>query len=134
MKGFTMQLQDGKMLVVLKVGKSIVLELPHLAGVKEHDSILLEFKLNEFKVFTNKLKELAVIVWGNIEPKEAISEASDYYEYYDKELDNNGYFTFNASKGFIQVCQVYDNNSRIYKFNKRKMQSLLFDLDKEVAE
>lgn len=134
MKGFLVDSKDGNDLIVIQVGKSIVLELPHLAGKKDYSQQVIKLSTNAFKTFYEKLKELAEITWGNIEPKEATSEASDYYEYYDKELDNNGYFSFNVSKGCIQVTQVYEFNSRVYKFNKRKMQSLLFDLEEEVIE
>lgn len=134
MKCFHAYGKDGYKLAVTQVGRSIVFELPHLAGEIDYSLQTIELSNRDFKFFYNKLKELAEITWPNIDPKEADSEASDYYEYYDRELDNNGYLSINPIKGAICVIQVSDFNSRVYKFNKRRMQSLLFELEKEVAE
>jgi hypothetical protein len=69
-------------------------------------------------------------VWNNLTPKEAQSEASDFFEYYDKELDNNGYLRIGESILLIERPSLESN--RMYQFNKRKMESFLYVLLKKI--
>lgn len=110
-------------------GKSIEFHIKEIAKEEVNEPIVVEFP--SFSAFAKELFRLANEVWPGIEPKEANSDASDYYEYYDKEFDNNGYLSFDYGKSRITVDQVEYYESRVYKFNKRKMQSFLFDLIKE---
>ena len=107
-------------------GKSIEWRIDNLVGESVDRWIGLE--VPDFNEFSQGVFSLAEEVWPDIKPLEAKSEASDYYEYYDKEYDNNGYLTLNPTEKSINVTQVAYCESRVYKFNKRKMQSFLFDL------
>lgn len=114
------------------VGKSIEWDV---TGLKDMAlDTYIDLKIDDFFAFAMDVKELAEEVWPGIEPKEATSYASDYDEYYDKKLDNNGSLKLNFNESILRVSQVAYYESRVYKFNKRKMQSFLFDLEKEVTE
>jgi len=58
---------------------------------------------------------------GNIRPKKAFSLGADY----DRELDNNGYLWITKNKVSIKRPSI--DNVRLYQYNKRKMESFLFD-------
>lgn len=97
---------------------------------KKYTKIFL-FTDCEFKEFIEYIQFVSNQVWKNIIPKEAQSEASDYYEYYDKELDNNGYLMIGENNLSIERPSLESN--RMYQFNKRKMESFLYDLQKKTA-
>lgn len=64
--------------------------------------------------------------WDNFEPKEANSFSSDYYEYYDRKLDNEGHLRI--SEHALTIERPVQGVSRCYQFNKARMQSFMFDL------
>lgn len=88
----------------------------------------LEFTLEGFQELVSYLENVSNSAWINLIPKEADSLGADYYEYYDKELDNNGYLTTRDFFLFLERPSL--DSSRFYKFNKRKMESFLYDLKK----
>jgi hypothetical protein len=94
----------------------------------EHYQATLEFTASEFENFIVHLEDISNKAWNNFSPKEADSLGSDYYEYYDKDLDSNGYLTVRDDWIFIERPSL--DSSRFYKFNKRKMESFLYDLKK----
>lgn len=64
----------------------------------------------------------------NFNPFEATSESSDYYEYYDKKFDSNGYMEILLNGFSIERPSI---DSRVlYKFNKRRFESFIYDLNK----
>lgn len=76
------------------------------------------------------LEDIASHSWKGFEPKVADSFGADHYEYYDREFDNNGYSS--VSKNTITLTapnQLKEHGSciRMYKFNKRKFESFIFD-------
>lgn len=73
--------------------------------------------------------------WVDISLKDVTSFGNDYGEYYDKELGNDGGISISA-KGlmFSRVgAHLEGNPSRLFKFNKAKIQTFLYDL-KNVIE
>jgi len=72
------------------------------------------------------LEEVILDVWPGLEPKAATSLASDCTEYYDKELDNNGYLTLCGNRFGIDAPTK--DHERAFVLNKRKAQDLLFDI------
>lgn len=94
----------------------------------EHYQCLLEFSQEGFKEFVEYIEEISNKSWVGLTPKEADSLGADYCEYYDKELDGNGYLT-HKDYWFLMERPSLDS-SRFYKFNKRKMESFLYDLKK----
>ena len=93
-----------------------------------------EFSQDEFKEFVAYMEQIANEAWKNFAPKEADSLGADYAEYYDREIDNNGYLRI--GKHFINLegpaNQPKTDNPmvRLYKFNKRKFESFIYDLRK----
>ena len=92
------------------------------------------FTQDEFKEFLVYMEQIANESWKNFAPKEAVSPGSDYWEYYDRDFDNNGYLT--VGKYYINLegpaSQPKTSNPivRLYKFNKRKFESFVYDLRK----
>ena len=73
------------------------------------------------------LKEQATQVWKTFAPKEADSFGADYWEFYDKNTDNNGYLE--VSKGALVFQSPSDETTLLYQFNKRKMESFIYDME-----
>ncbi|AMB18747.1 hypothetical protein BH780_gp164 [Bacillus phage Eldridge] len=82
--------------------------------------------LEEFNEFSSYMYQVATKVWPSHTPKQATSDGADYWEYYDREMDNNGYLTLYREKLCIERPSL--DNKRMYQFNKRKMESFLYDL------
>jgi len=80
----------------------------------------------EFIEFSDYMHEVATEVWPSHTPKQATSDGADYWEYYDWEMDNNGYLTLYREKLCIERPNLA--NKRMYQFNKRKMESFIYDL------
>ena len=81
------------------------------------------------------LKATAIESWKEVTPKVADSLGADYNEYYDRELDNNGYLKIGngmiSLEGPVQK-KTDDPAVRLYKFNKRKFESFIYDLEKVI--
>ncbi len=73
------------------------------------------------------LKEQATKVWKSFRPKEANSFGADYWEFYDKNTDNNGYLE--VSKEALVFQSPSDETTLLYQFNKRKMESFIYDME-----
>lgn len=96
-----------------------------------------EFNQTGFEELLNYLKEIAVQIWKDFKPKEADSMGADYNEYYDREHDNNGSLYIKC--GCIKIYgphQVVTSDPciRLYQFNKRKLESFIFDYEKEIEK
>lgn len=110
---------DGNTLLVKKDKSTIVF-------IGTYDGIY-RFKPSVFLDFKTYFKTLACKIWSSFEPKEATSWASDYDSYYDKEFDNEGDLTL-INNG-IQVLGPDEDSSRLFRFNKRKAESFVYDLE-----
>jgi len=86
----------------------------------------LNFSYAVFQEFITFLKEQVNECWSNFKPKEASSFGSDYAEYYDSKLKNDG--SLLLGKNRLSISRPVEGNVRCYKFNKTKMQSFMFDL------
>lgn len=95
------------------------------------------FSQSEFKEFVAYMEQIAEKAWKSFVPKEADSMGADYWEYYDRDFDNNGYLS--VGKYFVSVDgpanQPKTDNPivRLYKFNKRKFESFVYDLHKALG-
>lgn len=78
--------------------------------------------------FVDYIEEIANEAWSNITPKEAQSPGADYWEYYDREYDNNGYLAI-ATMG-IRIDPPHGSTGKLYQFNKAKIQSFIYDCRK----
>ncbi|QDP99437.1 hypothetical protein FOH38_02075 [Lysinibacillus fusiformis] len=100
-------------------------------GEGEYYDCIFRFTEHEFKEFTSYIEEIANESWNNVTPKVADSMGTDYSEYYDKEFDNNGYLSI--IENGLRIEGPYTTTGRLYKFNKAKIQSFIFDLRKKIG-
>lgn len=75
------------------------------------------------------LKDQATKVWKSFAPKEADSFGADYWEFYDKATDNNGYLRI-SNDGVIVFGSPSVETTLLYQFNKRRMESFIYDLER----
>jgi hypothetical protein len=87
------------------------------------------FTNEELVKFIEYLHEAADEAWSNIIPKEAHSMGSDYDEYYDRRYDNNGYLSLTDTG--ISINAPHLSKDTLYQFNKAKIQTFLYDLEKK---
>ncbi|MFL0584693.1 hypothetical protein ACH0B6_19160 [Solibacillus silvestris] len=115
-------------LIIKHRRSAVILEVEN---IEDYSTSRFTFSFNdsEFKDFTEYMEQVANTVWKNFVPKDATSEASDYWEYYDKEYDNNGYLIVKGNS--IKVEAPHYSAGRIYQFSKSKLQSFIFDLKKK---
>lgn len=114
---------DGKVLVIEKNKKTVIFKAK---SNFEDYGITFEFDEKTFVSLRDYLRKVSSEIWDSVVPKDAVSSASDYYEYYDKEFDNNGYLT--VRDYWLNFERPVLHNVILYKINKRKMETLLFDL------
>lgn len=110
----------------------IILKMEETSGDERISGIISE---EEAKNLYNFLLSKAKDKWKTIEIKDVTSAGNDYYDYYDRKFDNNGFAGLNPSSRELSFDCVYtgskDVKTRIaYKFNKAKIQTYLFDLRK----
>ncbi len=94
------------------------------------------FSEDEFKEFLDYMEQIANEAWKSFVPKEADSFGADYCEYYDREFDNNG--SLSVGKYYLNIEGPYQKKTnnpiiRLYKFNKRKFESFIYDLRKTMT-
>jgi len=92
----------------------------------------LNFPDEVFEDLVIFLKDESSKCWDNFKPKEANSFSSDYWEYYDKKFDNNGYISIGEHS--LNIERPVEGEGRCYQFNKAKMQSFMFDLINGVGD
>lgn len=94
------------------------------------------FSEDEFREFVAYMEQIANEAWTNFKPKEADSLGADYADYYDREFDSEG--SLWLGKYYISLdgpSQPKTDNpiARLYKFNKRKFESFIYDLRKTMT-
>ena len=87
------------------------------------------FTKSVFKEIVDYLENIENEIWKGFNLKVADSVSSDYVEYYDKKYDNNGYLSILENYVF-SIERPYKDTSYMYKFNKRRMESFIYDLRK----
>jgi len=113
-------------LVVRHRKSAVILELKNENPVDYR--FVIHFNTQEdFIKFRDYMKEVATKVWPTHTPKLATSDGADYWEYYDRELDNNGYLSLYKDKLCIERPSL--ESPRLYRFNKVRMESFLYDLE-----
>ena len=94
--------------------------------LKEKQILDYRFYLDSDEIL-HYLKKQATKVWKSFSPREADSFGADYWEFYDKNTDNNGYLE--VSKGALVFQSPSDETTLLYQFNKRKMESFIYDME-----
>lgn len=87
------------------------------------------FTKSVFKEIVDYLENIENEIWKGFNLKVADSVSSDYVEYYDRKYDNNGYLSILENYVF-SIERPYKDTSYMYKFNKRRMESFIYDLRK----
>lgn len=114
---------DGDILVIKARKNAVFFEESKLRTSITHN---YEFDEEAWKSLIECLDGLARQSWENFQSKEADSLGADYDSYWDKELDNEGNLTWTGRK--LLFDKPDENNVRLYKFNKRKMESFIYDI------
>ncbi len=116
------QTKNGSMLRIKNKKSAIIFEIEKKQRNREYIFIFtFTFTPEDFAALFSYLEQIATGTLGNIRPKKAFSLGADY----DRELDNNGYFWITKNK--VSIKRPSRDNVRLYQFNKRKMESFLFD-------
>ncbi|WP_323058337.1 hypothetical protein [Limosilactobacillus reuteri] len=93
---------------------------------KEKEIIDYKFYLDSTELI-RYLKDQAESIWKSFTPKEADSFGSDYAEFYNRKTDSNGYLEFrNESLIFESPSK---ETTLLYQFNKRKLESFIYDME-----
>lgn len=88
-----------------------------------------QFDSETWQDFIAFMNQTARRSWTNVVPRDATSDASDYWHKYDKKTDNDSFLYLND--GGIRVIGPYGADTEMYTFTKRKLETFLFDLAKQ---
>lgn len=97
----------------------------------------LVFNKGEFKDLIDELKTVALEIWGDkFELKEVTGMGNDYYEYYDRKYDNNGYLSVvkKYNDFIVKIERPCKESHRFYRLNKAKAQTFINDCIKLLEE
>ncbi len=114
--------------LIIKHRKHAVILEKNPDQMVEKRSVTYNFEPKEFNTMLDYIKRISNDSWVNLVPKKADTLGSDYYEYYDRYLDNNGYLTIRENSLIIE--RPFRDSSKLYQFNKLKMQSFIYDFEK----
>lgn len=84
------------------------------------------FEDDDFSQVIDYIINVCNLAWDNFEPKEAYSLGTDYYDYYDRKLDNNGYLSIDDNG--LYFGRPMSGEKKLYQLNKAKAQSFVYDL------
>ena len=120
MKEKTFEDEHGRK-VIVRVNKSNI-----QIHTEEKKIIDYRFYLDSDEIL-HYLKEQATRIWKSFHPKEADSLGSDYFEFYDRGTDANGYLEYRDEMLIFESPS--DETTLLYQFNKRKMESFIYDME-----
>lgn len=115
--------------LIIEHSKSNIIFKTDDKNVKNEYSLDYYFNANTFKEIRNYLTSISCEIWKDFKPKIADSMSSDYTEYYDKKFDNDGYLSVYEG-GIFLIERPSKECHYMYKFNKRRMESFIYDLNK----
>lgn len=124
----TFTAKSGDKLIIKNRKSAVIFELDPSSAQPEL-RFNFEFTTEAFMDLFAYFQTISNHSWTNIDPKEATSLGADYYEYYDRELDNNGYLSLRENALVIERPTL--ESLKLYQFNKKKMESFLFDFAKQ---
>lgn len=116
--------------LVVKHRKSAIIFENENGKKEKEENFIYTFIEEEFKDFAMYIEKIANEAWTGVVPKEANSSGSDYAEYYDRKYDANGDLSI-KSYG-ISIVAPYWSVDTLYQFNKPKIQSFIYDLQKKL--
>lgn len=116
---------NGLDLIVKNTKSAVILEIGQNSNKY---NLKFNFTSEVFKELLRYIESISYKVWGNLSPKEPTGLGSDYSEYYDRKLDNNGYLSIN--RNFLLIERPSLESEKLYQFNKGKMESFIYDFKK----
>ena len=115
--------------LVVEHNKTNIIFKTDVKNIKNEYYLKLYFTESVFKEIVDYLENIANEIWKGFNLKVADSVSSDYVEYYDRKYDNNGYLSILKNYVF-SIERPYKDIPYMYKFNKRRMESFIYDLRK----
>lgn len=116
----------GVNLIVENTKNNIVFKTD-VKNINNEYDLKLYFTESIFKEIVQYLEDISSEIWKDFNPKGADSMSSDYVEYYDRKYGNNGYLSI-FKDYILSMERPYKNTPYMYKFNKRRMESFVYDL------
>lgn len=127
MNSRTFKTTNGLELVIKNRKSAVIFEIDQNQANKNY-VFSFQFTPEDFIELSNYIETVASKSWSNLTPKEAENMGADYWEYYDRGLDNNGYLTIKQNVLLIERPSL--ESGRLYQFNKKRMESFIYDLRK----
>ena len=115
--------------LIIEHNKSNIVFKTEDKNIKNDYKLKLYFDESVFNEITQYLENIASEIWKDFSPKVANSLSSEYEEYYDKKYDNNGYLDI-YKDNIICIYKPDKECPYMYKFNKRRTESFVYDLKK----
>lgn len=118
---------NGMKLIVKNRKSAVIFEMEQTEENKEY-KFEFEFDSKTWKDLSEYIETISNESWSGLTPKEADSFGADYCEYYDRQLDDNGCLSIQKNKLSIERPSL--ESVKLYQFNKRKIESFIYDLKK----
>ncbi|MCR8641493.1 hypothetical protein NV379_02375 [Paenibacillus sp. N1-5-1-14] len=117
--------------LIVKHRKSAVIFEMNQDQINNKHGVTYIYEPKDFLELFNYIEMISKESWANLTSKEADSLGADYYEYYDKELDSNGYLSIRENT--LLIDRPYLESNKLYQFNKRKMESFIHEFNKLIV-
>ena len=114
--------------LIIESNKNNIIFKTDSKNVKRDYYLNVYFNKEVFEELIKYTESISNKIWNDFTPKEADSISSDYAEYYDRKYDNNG--CLSIGENFFRIERPCIECPYMYKFNKRRMESFMYDLNK----
>ena len=114
--------------LIIESNKNNIIFKTDSKNVKRDYYLNVYFNKEVFEELIKYTESISNKIWNDFTPKEADSISSDYTEYYDRKYDNNG--CLSIGENFFRIERPCIECPYMYKFNKRRMESFMYDLNK----
>ena len=114
--------------LIIESNKNNIIFKTDSKNVKRDYYLNVYFDKEVFEELIKYTESISNKIWNDFTPKEADSISSDYAEYYDRKYDNNG--CLSIGENFFKIEKPCIECPYMYKFNKRRMESFMYDLNK----
>ena len=114
--------------LIIESNKNNIIFKTDSKNVKRDCYLNVYFNKEVFEELIKYTESISNKIWNDFTPKEADSISSDYAEYYDRKYDNNG--CLSIIENFFRIERPCIECPYMYKFNKRRMESFMYDLNK----
>lgn len=111
--------------LIIDYNKTNILFKTDSKNIERDYYLKLHFSKDVFENLLEHLESISKDIWKDFDPREANSISSAYEEYYDRKYDNNGYLSI--KENFLQLERPFEDCQYMYKFNKRRMESFIYD-------